>query len=288
MELIKLGEKTYYIKNPVNIGVYKINENDVYLIDSGSDKDSGKKILKIMDENNFKVKAIINTHSHADHIGGNKVIQEKTGCKIYSHGIEKSFIKHPILESSLLYGSFPFKDLQNKFLLAKESKVEEIPEINGIEYFRLGGHSFDMLGFKTSDDICFLGDALVSKETIEKYSLFFLYDVKEYLETLSFLETLNAKIFIGSHCEMTNSIKELIQINRNKIEEIISNIIKFCEEKITFEELVKKVFDYYHLSMNVNQFVLIGSTLKAYLSYLINSEKIKYQFIDNKMYYYKV
>ena len=34
MELIQVGEKTYYIKNPTNIGVYKINEKDVFLIDS--------------------------------------------------------------------------------------------------------------------------------------------------------------------------------------------------------------------------------------------------------------
>lgn len=43
MELIQVGEKTYYIKNPTNIGVYKIKEKDVFLIDSGNDKDAGKK-----------------------------------------------------------------------------------------------------------------------------------------------------------------------------------------------------------------------------------------------------
>ena len=30
MELIKVGEKTYYIKNPTNIGIYKIDEENVY------------------------------------------------------------------------------------------------------------------------------------------------------------------------------------------------------------------------------------------------------------------
>lgn len=46
MELIKVGDKTYYIKNVTNIGIYKVNENDVYIIDSGNDKEAGKKILK--------------------------------------------------------------------------------------------------------------------------------------------------------------------------------------------------------------------------------------------------
>ena len=126
MELIKVGEKTYYIKNPTNIGVYKINENEVFLIDSGNDKDAGKKILKIIDEQGWTVKGIITTHSNADHIGGNKIIQDRTGCKIYATSIEKSFTENPILETSFLYGGYPFKDLRNKFLCAKESNVELI------------------------------------------------------------------------------------------------------------------------------------------------------------------
>ena len=63
MELIKLGEKTYYIKNPTNIGIYKIDEKNVYLIDSGNDKDAGRKILKIVEEQGWTVAGIINTHS---------------------------------------------------------------------------------------------------------------------------------------------------------------------------------------------------------------------------------
>ncbi len=146
MELIKIGEKTYYIKNPTNIGIYKIDNENVYLIDTGNDKDAGKKILKIIQEQGWKVKGIITTHSNADHIGGNKVIQDRTNCKILANNIEKSFTENPILEPSFLYGGYPFKDIRNKFLLAKESTAIQIennlPE--GLEYFNLKGHFFDM------------------------------------------------------------------------------------------------------------------------------------------------
>lgn len=50
MEFIQVGEKTYYIKNPTNIGIYRINGKEVYLIDAGYDKDTGEKILKITEE----------------------------------------------------------------------------------------------------------------------------------------------------------------------------------------------------------------------------------------------
>ena len=59
MELVKVGEKTYYIKNPTNIGIYKVDDNNVYIIDSGNDKDAGKKILKIVEEQGWQVKGII-------------------------------------------------------------------------------------------------------------------------------------------------------------------------------------------------------------------------------------
>ena len=285
MELIKVGEKTYYLKNPTNIGIYKIDDVNVYLIDSGNDKDAGRKILKIIEENNWQVKGIINTHSNADHIGGNKIIQDRTNCIILNSDLEKCFTENPILEPSLLYGGYPFKELKNKFLMAKSSKVVSIDNNlpNGLEYFNLKGHFLDMIGIKTSDDVYFLGDSLFSQETINKYHLFFIYDVQEYLNTLDYLESLNGKIYIPSHGEVTDNIKDLIKANRNKIKEISDKIYDICVKKSTFEEILKQIFDDYKLDMNTNQYVLIGSTIKSYLSYLKDMGKITFEFKDNKM-----
>ena len=290
MELIQIGKKTYYIKNATNIGSYKIDEENVYIIDSGNDKDAGKKILKIVNEQGWNIKGIINTHSNADHIGGNKIIQDRTNCKIFTYGIEKNFIENPILEPSFLYGGYPFKDLKNKFLLAKESYVENIdtnlPE--GLEYINLKGHFFDMIGIKTSDNIYFLADALFSRETIEKYHLFFIYDIKEYLNTLNILKTLNGNLYIPSHCLATHDISNLIKLNENKIYEILNKITQICEAEKTFEEILKEIFDFYNLTMNTNQYVLIGSTIKSYLSYLYDNEKVSYEFKNNKMIWKKI
>ena len=285
MELVKVGEKTYYIKNATNIGIYKIDENNVYLIDAGNDKEAGKKILKIIDEQNWNVKGIINTHSNADHIGGNRIIQDRTNCIILAYDIEKSFTEFPILESSFLYGGYPFKDIRNKFLLAKDSVV--IPMENnlpdGLEYFTLKGHFFDMIGIKTSDNVYFLADSLFSEETIEKYHLFFIYDVREFLNTLDYLNTLKGSLYIPSHCEKTSDISSLIELNKNKVKEIMSKIYNSCEKEMTFEEILKYIFDEYNLAMNVNQYILVGSTIRSYLSYLFDENKLCYEFKDNKM-----
>lgn len=290
MELKKVGEKTYYIKNNTNIGIYLLDDNRIILIDTGNDKESGKKVLNIIKEQNWQVEAIISTHSNADHIGGNKVIQERTNCKIYSYNIEKSITEYPILEPSFLYGAYPFEALKNKFLLASPSNVINIKEnpIEGLEYIILKGHFFDMIGIKTSDNIIFLADSLVSEETINKYHVFFIYDVEEYLNTLNYLKKLSAKLYIPSHCEATTNIKNLIELNENKVNEIINLLYNYCITPSTFEEILKKVFDNYNLTMNATQYVLIGSTIKSYLSYLTNNKKLTYEFIDNKMYWKQV
>lgn len=287
MELTKLGEKTYCIQNPTNIGIYKLDNEKVCLIDTGNDKESGRKILKIINEQNWQVECIINTHSNADHVGGNKFIQDRTNCKILSSKTETAIINNPELEPAFLYGAMPLNELNNKFLLAKESNCQiidnNLPE--GLEYFTLKGHFIDMIGIKTSDNIYFLGDSIFSEETINKYHIFFIYDVEKYLQTLDFLETLNGTFYIPSHVKPLTDLKELIKLNKNKINEICNKILSFCQNPVTTEEIIKNIFDTYNLEININQYALLGSTIKSYLTYLNNQNRVEYFFKDNLLYW---
>lgn len=285
-ELIQAGENTYYINCPAKIGVYIAENNEAYLIDSGNDKDAAKKVLKIFDAQNWKLQGIINTHSHADHIGGNHFLQEKTGCKIISMNAENAFVRYPFLESAFIYGGYPCKELQNKFLLASPSIPLEHSQISlpeGLEAIPLGGHSFEMIGIRTKDDVCFLADCLLSENTIQKYHISFLYDVAAFLETLDRVEQLEGAMFIPSHAEATDNIKPLAASNRAKVQEIIGVILEICETPVCFEEILKCVFDRYALNMDFNQYALVGSTLRSYLSYLHNKGELQVQFCENRL-----
>ena len=99
-ELIQAGEQTYYIQCPAKIGIYRANDREVYLIDSGGDKDAGRRVKKLLDQNGWVLKGILNTHSNADHIGGTRYLQQQYQCKVFAEGIEGAFTKHPLLEAS--------------------------------------------------------------------------------------------------------------------------------------------------------------------------------------------
>ena len=101
-ELIQITEKSYYIQCPAKIGLVRLEGDDVCLIDSGSDKDAGRKVRQILDANGWYLRAIYNTHSNADHIGGNNYLQKQTGCRIYAPGVECDFTRHTILEPAFL------------------------------------------------------------------------------------------------------------------------------------------------------------------------------------------
>ncbi|PKM73758.1 MAG: MBL fold metallo-hydrolase [Firmicutes bacterium HGW-Firmicutes-16] len=276
-ELVQVGPQSYYIMSPAKIGIYKPNETDVYLIDSGNDKDAGRKVRKILDEKGWTLKAIINTHSNADHIGGNRYLQQQYGCPIYAKGIEADFTRHPVLEPSFLYGGYPLKELRHKFLLAEESDVLDISDEGfpqELEVISLPGHFFDMIGIRTPDGTAFLADCISSRETLEKYRIAFIYDVAAYLETLDRVEAMEAKIFVPAHTEACSDLKELIEFNRTQIYEIADRIVAICETPQVFESILKQLFDGYGLAMSFEQYVLVGSTVRSYLSWLKDTGKV--------------
>ena len=284
-ELVQLAENSYYIQSPAKMGLVLLNDTDVCLIDSGNDKEAGRKVRQILDANNWHLKAIFNTHSNADHIGGNKYLQDQTGCKIYAVGIDCDFTRHPVLEPSFLYGGFPPKDLKHKFLMAQPSDAEYLTNAvlpTGFKIINLPGHFFDMVGFRNADNVVYLADCLSSKETLEKYQISFVYDVAAYINTLEMVKELEAKVFVPAHAEATEDIAPLAQLNIDKVNEIAEKIMEICREKLCFEQILQKLFTEYDLAMNFEQYVLVGSTVRSYLSWLKDTGRISAIF-DNNM-----
>ena len=290
-ELNHITGNSYYIQSPSKMGLVKLNDTDVCLIDSGNDKDAGRKVRQLLDANGWHLTAIYNTHSNADHIGGNRYLQAQTRCKVYAQGIECDITRHPVLEPAFLYGGFPPKDLRHKFLMAQESDAQELtgavlPE--GFELLQLPGHFFHMVGFRSPDDVVYLADCLSSRETLDKYQIGFIYDVAAYLDTLDKVKTMQAAAFVPAHAEVTEDIAPLAQYNIGKVHEIADHIVERCAEPVIFEELLKKLFDDYGLTLTFEQYVLVGSTVKSYLAWLKDTGRLTVLFEDNRLLWRRV
>ena len=283
-ELIQVTDRTCYIESPAKIGLVRLGDSDVCLIDSGNDKDAGRKVRQLLDANGWHLTAIYNTHSNADHIGGNRYLQGQTGCRVFAPGVECAFTRRPILEPSFLYGGYPCRDLRHKFLMAQESDAEPLTADalpKGLKTIELPGHFFDMVGYRTPDDVVFLADCLSSRETLEKYQVSFVYDVAAYLETLETVKGLSARMFVPAHAPAAEDVSELAQLNIDKVHEIAEKILGLCAEPASFESVLRRLFADYGLRMTFEQHVLVGSTARSYLSWLRDAGRLEVEFEDN-------
>ena len=282
-ELIQAAEHTYYIESPAKIGLVQTGDT-VALIDSGSDKEAGRKVRQHLDARGLKLSAIYNTHSNADHIGGNQYLQRQTGCAVYAPGVEAAFTRDPILEPSFLYGGCPPKPLRHKFLLAQPSDVQVLdPKACPLEVIPLPGHFFDMVGYRTEDGVVFLADCLSSRETLEKYRVSFLYDVAAYLDTLDRVAAIEAALFIPAHAAATEDIAPLARYNRDQVYAVAEDLLDLLAEPLVFEEVLRRLFQRYHLTMDFQQYVLVGSTVKSYLAWLLDGGRVTAAFDDCRL-----
>ena len=282
-ELIQAAEHTYYIESPAKIGLVQTGDT-VALIDSGSDKEAGRKVRQHLDARGLKLSAIYNIHSNADHIGGNQYLQRQTGCAVYAPGVEAAFTRDPILEPSFLYGGCPPKPLRHKFLLAQPSDVQALdPKACPLEVIPLPGHFFDMVGYRTEDDVVFLADCLSSRETLEKYRVSFIYDVAAYLDTLDRVAAMEAALFVPAHAAATEDIAPLARYNRDQVYAVAEDLLDLLAEPLAFEEVLRRLFRRYHLTMDFQQYVLVGSTVKSYLAWLLDGGRVTAAFDDCRL-----
>jgi glyoxylase-like metal-dependent hydrolase (beta-lactamase superfamily II) len=296
VELKQLTEQVYYLDAPTNIGLIK-DGNDAILIDSGLDDSVAKKILRILKENNLTLKAIINTHFHADHCGANNYLQQETGVEIYAYKIESAIINYPYLEPLAFFsGANPIKDLKNKFLMAKESQVNHVLEDTNIklkfdslevEIIPLQGHSVNQIGV-VADGVLFCGDSIFSQKVIDKHKLLFYTDIEKQKATLEFLAETNYDWYLPSHTKATDDIRELAKGNLDCINEIEEVILKIVESVKSTEQILKETLDYYKAKVkSLQQYHLMKTLIMAYLSSLYNNDRTELELRDNCLYWKK-
>lgn len=276
---------TYYIDGTTNCGVYVLNENlDVLLFDCGTSKD-GVHIYETLLKHNMHVTHLVFSHCHSDHAGGWEYIYKKTNCKMIASKVERGFFRDPKLDIGFLYGGYPLDEYDGELMHIDMNDeiyaLDEIPDC--ISWFHLPGHHFGMIGLKTPDDVYFVADALVNEKLVNTANVLLVYDVKGYLETLEYVESLNGKYVLASHAPLSLNIKELVEINRNKMYEIMDILLVYLKEEHNCTECASYIFYYYKLKITYNKYMLILSTIRSYLSYLSNSFKISNYFKDNRL-----
>lgn len=284
MELKQIGSKTFCIEHDTNIGIHFTDDGRMYLIDTGSEGD-GEKIDEILSREGWVPSCIINTHTHIDHIGGNEFLMRKYGIPAYCTDYDMAFAHYSELEAAYMNGGYPAEKLQTIFahpgMIGFRSIEKETPD--GIDWTYLPGHSFGMIGIRTSDDIWFLGDSYLSRSFLKQYTFGFIYNVEAYIDTLKKLKEFKGSLFVPSHGIIESDIVETLEQNLRSVAEMCSMICETCREYRGQDKILQQMYERLRMHARPAQHALLSSTVKSYLTYLQDRNKLECRFVDNIM-----
>ena len=284
MELKQIGSKTFCIEHDTNIGIHFTDDGRMYLIDTGS-KGDGEKIDEILSREGWGPSCIINTHTHIDHIGGNEFLMRKYGIPAYCTDYDMAFAHYSELEAAYMNGGYPAEKLRTIFahpgMIGFRSIEKETPD--GIEWTYLPGHSFGMIGIRTSDDIWFLGDSYLSRSFLKQYTFGFIYNVEAYIDTLKKLKEFKGALFVPSHGIIETDIVPTLEQNLRSVAEMCSMICETCREYRGQDEILQQMYERLRMHARPAQHALLSSTVKSYLTYLQDRNKLECRFVDNIM-----
>lgn len=288
-ELIYIKGSSYYLNTFVKIGLYRLGDKAV-LIDSTGDKETAKKVLKELTAQGLEPIAIINTHFHADHIGGNRFFQDRLNIPCYALRGDMPFLMDNSLELKSFYGARAPKFFENKTFFVETCEVRPLEEFSicsDLVFTRVDGHSNQMITVTTPDGVCYAADSLMPRDILDKYKISFVHDVEQYLQSFETLRGLEADQFVLAHLGLVDrpAFQELIDYNEKHTLALSAKIKSKIVNKVHFDDLIKLVFDDLGLSLNPAQYLLSGSTIKAYLSYLYNRGEADMFVEDNRLYW---
>ena len=147
MEVGMLGTNCYL--------AYCEDTKEGIIIDPGGD---GAKINKVIEDSGVKIKYIINTHGHHDHIGANQELKDFTGKDLLIHEADADMLTSTRQNSFLFGNQCKESPAADGFL--KEGDIISFGN-SSLEVIHLPGHTEGGIGLYSKDDqILFSGDTL--------------------------------------------------------------------------------------------------------------------------------
>jgi glyoxylase-like metal-dependent hydrolase (beta-lactamase superfamily II) len=291
--LIPLGDRVWVIPGGVNIGVLANDDGQIVLVDTGLNESSAKKALKIVrEELGGEVAAVLTTHAHADHFGGNATIVKRTGAVVHAPEFDEAFLRYPLLQpASLFGGADPLDTLRGNFLLADPSPVDVLVKPGahqiagiGVEVVPLYGHSPGQLGY-LAGDVFFCADVVLPASVLDKYRIPYLFSLTEHLAALERARGTPHRVAVAGHGPILEAgeLEAAVELNRALAERVVEAMLDLAATPRSAEAILEGILRRFDAPVaDAPSFYLLQPTVFAFLSHLHRTGEIGHEIHDGR------
>lgn len=248
MEMLHVLGNTYAaVGSTALLPIYKLNERDIVLIDTGYAKLDRAGLVNLLDGSGLVPKYVLCSHAHFDHTGNVRYLQERYGAKAILSLIEAGISVNPDSYRAnyvaLTYGKSRELFLEECFTADRVLRETDTSlELDGRTFgiLPLPGHSAGHLGFVTPDGAAYVGDCLISQSEIDGAKLPTSMFIAKDLESKAYLKTMDYPVYILAHKEVVRreELDSLIDRNIDFIQRKRAELLEVLEDGMTFSEWI--------------------------------------------------
>ena len=274
MKLTQIKGNTWVLEGYELIPLYKTDETHCVLLDTGV-REEREDIEAALLAAGLTPAGILGSHVHTDHSANHRYFQEKYHIPVALPVGEAGLCRSILNLKSQLFVLSPGGTRTVAEDLVVEADVT-VGEADGpvefcgavFQILHTPGHSPDHISIITPDDVCYLGDAMVSGDG-QEYRVPCNLSHQVAMESREKLRNLTCQAYVLAHRGVYDRIDALIDLNQELILDRAAQIATLVRESMTLDEIYAAACRHFDLlSSKVERANVYEYNLRPFVEFL--------------------
>ena len=293
MKLIQVKGNTYVLEGEELIPLYRVGEDKCILLDTGlliERQDLEESLLS----NGLTPIGILSSHAHVDHCANNGYLQEKYGIPVALTWQEAGMCSCAMtLKCYFLTLTPGIVERESICMVHKPDVIvpaEDGPfEFAGVTFdiVHTPGHSSGHIAVITPDNVCYVGDAMLSRDQQNAKLPYALHHAAAF-ESRSKLLTTHCDCYIMAHKGICTGadFPALVRDNDMLILRRAEEILNLVKRSMSFSEIDRAVCAYYQLlTRQPRRALRFERNVRFFVEYLADEGYLDMECVDGTVYY---